>query len=345
MMPEEKLLFACCRQNLETAHEITIVDICREHQINWQLIFDVASLHGIAPLLYSHLRKFEPEQLGVSDVILQQFQQCLLENMYKKELMARNVAEALAFFRARAIDVMLVKGAALDILVYQQPFSTTSLDADLILRCTRREVSQEEFQHFMSIFHQRGLEYDFYEHHDINMNRVLPVDFAWIWQDARRVPFRNEQVWVMSPEDMLIAVCINSCRKRFFRLKSLCDIRETVGTYPDLDWSTLARKANQYQCQAIVYTALFVAQRTVGLDFPADLHHRMKINPVRLKLLHYLSRQSSLAAFGSLYAGKVVLGRSIDWALLLSYFTFSSTQTVRKIAFALSHTRNGTRRL
>jgi hypothetical protein len=87
-----------------------------------------------------------------------------------------------------------------------------------------------------------GFEYDFFEHHDVTMNGVLPVDFQAIWQEAVAVDYRGERTLVMRTEDLLLAVCINACRKRFFRLKSLFDIAEIVDEYQDTFTSPLLRQ-------------------------------------------------------------------------------------------------------
>jgi hypothetical protein len=206
-------------------------------------------------------------------------------------------------------------------------------DVDLVLSRSRSAVPEREQQEFMRAFHQSGLEFDYFEHHDISMNGVLPVDFCRIWQDARQIDFMGQKVWVMSPEDMLIAACINSCRKRFFRLKSLCDIAETISKNPTLNWPLFIEKAHRYDCYNIIYTALFVTGLTVGIELPAELLNQLGVNRFRAKLIQALSRQMSLKAFSSLYSGRSFWGRSIDWSLLLPYATFQNYQIWRRIRF------------
>ena len=87
------------------------------------------------------------------------------------------------------------------------------------------------------------IEYDYYTHHDITMNATLRVDFDRIWRDSLSGNWENRPIRLMSWEDMLIALCINSCRKRFFRLKALCDVAETVNRgAAQLDWELFLTK-------------------------------------------------------------------------------------------------------
>jgi hypothetical protein len=181
----------------------------------------------------------------------------------------------------------------------------------------------------------RGIEYDYFEHHDVMMNGVLPVDFEQIWRDATQIEFRGQPLWVMAPEDMLISVCINSCRKRFFRLKALCDIAETINKY-GLNWPEVVRRARTYDCHNIVYTALWVTQMTLGCSITEEVLDNFEVNPIRAKIIRYLSRRMSLDAFSSLYFGKNLLGRKVDWPLVLPYATFRWYQVWRRVAFVFS---------
>jgi hypothetical protein len=181
----------------------------------------------------------------------------------------------------------------------------------------------------------KGIEFDFYEHHDVNMNGVLNIDFDSVWRDARPMMYAGREVWLMCPEDLLISLCINSCRKRFFWLKSLCDIGETLRRYPALDWTALAEKARQYGCENIVYAALYVTSRTIGLNMPDRILDSLNVSLVRaiciracadfqLRHVSPTSRASGAIWF---------FGRKLDWSLLLPYSTFSPLQFARKIAY------------
>ena len=148
----------------------------------------------------------------------------------------------------------------------------------------------------------------------------------------------------MSPEDMLISLCVNSCRKRYFRLKALCDIAETVNRCGSLDWSKLVQKATAYDCRAIVYAALFITQSRLNCALPTGVLDALHLNPARRRAIHYLSRQLSLTAYDSLYAGGTLAGRRPDFALILPYATFRPYQIWRRLKFAALYTERGARR-
>jgi hypothetical protein len=338
MKPEDELLFACTRQDFSDTYHQTVLDLCQRCEVGWGAVYQTAVMHGVAPLVYVNLRQCPVQGLGIPQRILDQFKLSLMQNMLQKQRLAENISKAITFFGEKSIDVMLIKGAALDLLVYEQPYYTVLQDADVALRVGRDEISEEQYREFMSVLHRSGVEFDYFEHHDVSMNGILPVDFQRVWDDAMQAEFRGQDVFVMSAEDMLLSVCINSCRKRFFRLKSLCDIAEIISKYPDLKWQALIQKAKTYECSDIVYAALLVTRAAVGADLPDGVLENLAISPTRSTIIRSLIRfASQRVSLVSLYppSGIKVLGRLVGTSLILPYATLRGYQVRRKIAFVI----------
>lgn len=325
--PEDQLLFACARQDLLPAHRQVVTDLCRNGAIQWEVLYSTAERHGVAPLVYANLSACG---VDMPHNVASRFRFCTVRNMAAKEDKAKKIAELLSFFNRKGIDAMLVKGAALDVLVYEQPWYIVSDDADILLRVRVEDLTDAEHAEVWSQTRQHlWLECDYFEHHDVTMKGALPVDFQRIWNDAARVDFRGQSVFVMSPEDLLIATCINGCRKRFFRLKAVCDIASIVSKFSGLKWDAFVRKARDYDCHNIVYAALFATQTTLGCELPAGVLAALKVNPLRAALIRYLSRRRSWSSLSSLYAGKNILGKRLNCSLLLPYATYRGYQVWR----------------
>jgi hypothetical protein len=126
----------------------------------------------------------------------------------------------------------------------------------------------------------------------------------------------------MSEEDMLLSLCINAARKRFFRLRSLVDIAETVNRRRDLDWAVLIDKAHDYRCEHIAYTALLVTLTTLGCDLPEGALASLDIGRAKAAVLRhlvpFLNRRLSLTSL-SYYSGWDLFGRKVGWSLFLPY--------------------------
>ena len=333
MRAEDQILFLSARQDFGEQQRRSVVALVEHNNIDWNLVLSTAEEHGVAPLVYENLIHGDPLGVKLPADLAQRFKLSAVHNAIDKEKRAKKLFEALTYLNQQSLDVMLIKGAALDLFVYQQPYLTTSKDIDVILSRRREDFSEEEMHALGRFMHGSGIEYDFYEHHDTNINGALPVDFEWIWRDAAWIDFRGQPARVMCPEDMLISVCINSCRKRFFRLKSLMDIAETVKKFPDLEWEKLAAKARAYDCHPIVYTALSLTRLTLGCPLPDGTLHALGVGAFRVRIIdltvRFLLREVSLSAYP--FSGYSFLGRRINLALILPYMNYRGYQIWRKM--------------
>lgn len=352
MMLEDKILCLLIRQNFTPQHHEQLLILCLSQQVNWESVFETAEQQHVAPLVYINLTKYSVDDLAIPQAVLGKFKTAYIHNVFVKRGTAQILEQVLALFARKGIDVMLVKGEAFNVLVYDQPWYTVSYDVDLVIRARPDEIDpidHDEIVETLEAFnHQRNkfkehIEYDYYEHHDVTMNNVLSVDFDRLWDEARKIQIGDHEVLVSPPEDMLIAAAVNSCRKRFFRLKSLCDIATIIEKYPDMDWVKLAHKAREYRCNAILYTALVVTQITLGCTLPEGFLRSLKVNRVRMlairRLVSKMSRSHSLAELAARSEGKA-FGREFSRSLLLTYATYHIRQLTPKLTEIYQAWRN-----
>ncbi|HWN44402.1 MAG TPA: nucleotidyltransferase family protein [Thermoanaerobaculia bacterium] len=271
MKAEDRVLFAAARQDFREEHRLAVEALA---PFDWEKVAAVAESHGVAPIVGANLKA-------------ENLQRAFFENVLIKAQEAERLARGIARLREAGYQVMLLKGTALDLLVYREPWVTTSKDSDLLLRpAPGRRLSDDEREVRLSLY-RSGIECDLLRHHDVDMNGVLPVRFDRIWESALPVDFHGQEAFVMSPEDLLISLCINSCRKRFFRLKHLFDIAETVRRL-DIDWDRLAACAREDRCEGIVYAALHVTKETLGCEVPDGALESLGVPRSRVLLIRRL---------------------------------------------------------
>ena len=332
--PEALLLSACCRQRFGEVEREGIRRLCEHHAINWDRLLAAAIQHGVAPLVGANLEKGPGSDPLIPRETLLQFKLATLANRTAKVRAGLAVAELIAFCNERSLPVLLIKGLALDLLVYQTPNATVSADIDLVLGVRYDEVGQavrKDFYEFVANLERRSgwaWECEWFSHHDLTLNGLLPVSFRRIWDDAVPIPFRGQPAFVMSPEDLLIAACISCHRRRHLRLKLLCDVAETVARYRDLDWDLLWNKSLQYRCSTIVYAALVSSSSTLGLETPFQPPPQRHVNPARARLIRSLFGRIDrrVLEWGTTYAD-----RKLDRSLLKTYATLPLDQLGRKL--------------
>lgn len=353
MTPEDRVLFLLSQPNPSEAHHHEVTAICQSHALNWKTILETADYNGVSPLVYSNLEGMLIDGLAIPPEILRSFKVAYLRNVAVKKNSHAMLKRIQEFARQRGLNVMLVKGAALDLVVYEKPWYLIAKDIDLVFSRREEDVpctTREEITEFIEFFnrqlsqYKQHVEYDYYVHHDVTMNGVLPIDAGRVWQEAEKVQNKDLELWVMSPEDMLLAAAINCCRKRFFKLKSLVDIAAILGRFPNLDWQVLVEKARAYQCNTILFTALTVTQMTIGCQMPERGLLPLGIHPVRAGVVRLLVRgllkASSFAGLSKNVEGKL-LGRELSWGLILTYTTYRLDQIQPKLAETLRAWREG----
>ncbi len=332
MRPEDRFLFTCTRQDFQDKHRQQALELRQRYSLDWQRLFAKAEQHGVAGLVYINLCQRSDLDWGIPASIVDHFRLYTLRNAVRKEQQMQKLARALEYLQGRSIPALLIKGAVLELLVYDHSAFSTLNDIDLVLKVRREQLTKSALDELMNAL-EGGIEYDFYEHHDMTINGALPIDFGRIWKDSTQIELRGQPVWVMCPEDMLISLCINSCRKRFFRLKSLLDIAETVQKIPNIQWDKLVERARSYDCVNIVYTALLVTSQTLGCDLPPDFLERLPVHPLRRAVINQMVAYA--LRYGSLptapISGRVFFGTQLHISLLLPYAAYRFDQIRHKI--------------
>jgi putative nucleotidyltransferase-like protein len=334
MRAEDRILFACARQELEDEHREAIARECRLRAIDWERLVATAERHGVAPIVGVNLARSAAAH-GLPAALALRLELALYENAAVKERDAARLKGALAHLAAAGLEALLLKGAALDLLVYDQPGWVVSRDIDLAVRRVSGAPLPRDDWEVRRPLYALGIECDALSHHDVTMNGLLPVHFERIWRDARPVEVRGAKALVMAPEDLLISLTINACRKRFLHLKALFALAEAARRLA-IDWDGVASRARADGVEGIVYAALLLARQTLGCPAPADLPAALGLSAARRRLLKLLVGCALRA--GSLVdrAGGRAAGRErrLALSLLLPYACYRKEQLRRSLHLA-----------
>jgi len=340
---EDQILCLCTRPSFTADHQQQVIKLSQSQPVDWQLVFDAAELHHVSPLVYHSLAQLNPEQIELSEAIRKQFKTAQIHNVMLKKGTHRTLKTVLEKFTQANIDVMLVKGTVLNLLVYDKPWYMISGDVDMVIK----EASEESFKagphgqiaHDIDKINtyrnkfQQHIEFDFWSHHDMTMNGILKIDGEYLWQRAKKIEAFDNPVYVLPAEDLLLSAAINACRKRFFRLKALCDIASIIEHRPDLDWDYICQAAKLWQAHTILYTALIMTQRTLGCEFPAHVLRDLKISTVRRRIINRsvdrLLRHSLTSS--AQWSSHHIFGRNYSQALLLTYTTYTPKLLLKKL--------------
>jgi hypothetical protein len=115
--PEDKIVCLCVRQAFSQFHQQRLLELCQSQAIDWEAVFKTASRHNVAPLVYVNLFENLNSHAGISPMVHNAFKK-YIQNVFVKRGTAEILKQVLALFAQQGIEVMLVKGEALNVLVY-----------------------------------------------------------------------------------------------------------------------------------------------------------------------------------------------------------------------------------
>lgn len=101
------------------------------HQSSWEQLIHSAELHGVASLLYKHIRDIDFQIPAASRRLLQSL---YLRNRMSNRIRNKAVVEIITAYHLEGVDVLLVKGIALCNFVYGEIGLRPMRDIDLLVK-------------------------------------------------------------------------------------------------------------------------------------------------------------------------------------------------------------------
>lgn len=343
-MLENELIWLCTRKDFKLSHQTKATKIIEQQKINWDIFFDTAIQHRVFATIFSNITKISYNNKDIHHKITERYKSNIQIHLLDKEILKKDIDKILSHFNKKSVDVLFAKGVALNLTIFNDFNQYYPGDMDLILGNKKIDVSEEEDQADITFFESlyNYPEWERYTHHDLSINNLLPINFQKVWQNAIAVEVgeRKLKAFVMCPEDMLLFACINACRKRYFRLKSVFDIAEIINYHPDLNWEKIVLDAQEYECQNIIYTALLVTQLTVGCNLHSSVYERLKLNQRRAliirKLASHLIDTVPLSNLFSPFPSIAINKNNV--ALLLVAITYKRSQIFQRLKYVFKGT-------
>lgn len=291
---------------------------------------DWLTAHGLGPLAYARCRRAWPA-LGAAlqaDVV-----SAVAESSWQQASLSRLKSA----FAAAGLPLVLLKGAALGIGVYDEPAQRTMSDVDIwapagempaVARVmgglgyrssmkAERPLALEQLSQGEIRFVQPGWQVGLVEAHWSPfagwwLARTADVDDRGIW--ARLAQLGDEVgVYQLCPEDMVVHLAVHTAVNHQFgmsALRSLVDMALTAQKR-GVDWAVVAERAAAWRVGTAVHTVLGLLDQLIGV---AGMEEKLAgIRPSALR--RYLLRR--LVTPESVLAGRDVRQGWQRYALLL----------------------------
>jgi hypothetical protein len=252
---ENGLILACAR---------TDPDLQRIHDLiaggpDWDEVVRKAERWRLAPLVYVNLR--QTARSSVPKAITER-----LRHIYHLEatygIARREVLRAtLARFAEARVPVVVLKGAALSVLVYPSPALRPMRNIDLLVRERDRDEADALVRGV------RNAPVRLCHRIADRPAAAVRISVEDVWARARPARIESVAMLVLSHEDLLL--CLSEPDGR--DVGTLCDIGETCRRYgSEIEWSRLVTHAEAYGATKQLYQALRLARDLVGACVPSD---------------------------------------------------------------------------
>ena len=236
--------------------------------IDWTDLLRLAQRHGVAPLLYHRLTTAGLQEHVPQD-IFHTLHRSYLHNAARNMRLYHELAHILSLFNEHHIPVIVLKGAYLAEAVYGNIALRTMCDIDLLVHKPDLARTQHTLREHGYLRKNARVPIDMQWTLDLSIAN-LPIDMNEAWERATPGRLAGVEVYALSPEDLLLHLCIHLAFHHDFHgagLRAFCDMQTTIHRYSDaIHWAHLTELAATWQARHAAYVTLAFADEMVAAE-------------------------------------------------------------------------------
>ncbi|HEV2853354.1 MAG TPA: nucleotidyltransferase family protein [Thermoanaerobaculia bacterium] len=272
-----------------SADQISLTELKSLGPGDWDDLLEQAEHHQVSPLLHRALD--DPERRAVVPAAaMERLEVSYFNTAAGNASLFAQLKGVLEALRAAGIPVIALKGAHLAEIVYGNLTLRSMGDVDVLVR--REDLPRVEQVLTGLGYHPQEIhsarDYSVHRHllpfvkagaFPIEIHRTIDesgqfaIDVEGLWERARPARIAGVEALVLSPEDLLLHLCLHTAFQHGFRvpLRQICDLAAAVRHYGrELDWRGLVRAAETSGLSKVCYYALAVAESLLGAGVPAE---------------------------------------------------------------------------
>ncbi|RJP80452.1 MAG: hypothetical protein C4522_07590 [Desulfobacteraceae bacterium] len=267
---QDKRLINCLSGDPRSAGQLQNLTISE-----WDSLVRQSKEHLVAPFLYKHLQGIK-EQVDIPGEVMQKLYSVYINCAARNVKMECELQNALQGLVKSNTPFILLKGAHLNGIVYSDPGLRSMEDVDILFRKEDLKRGQECLLKAGYLNADERLVVDVHWY----LEQYLDLDMNRIWDMARPVVIAGVHALVLSPEHLIVHLCMHLSfhhQFRFAGLRTFCDIRETIKRYPSgFNWKEVIDYSEECSIRNGVYLTLFLAKTLTGAMVPEDVLENLK---------------------------------------------------------------------
>jgi hypothetical protein len=292
-VPALEVLLCCARRQLDAGLSARVGELL-EQGVDWDVVLSLANAHGLSPLLYWNVSRNFSQLLppAVGKAIQDSFQ----SNARRNLLLVLELVDILRLLASKNISVVPFKGPPLAEALYGNIALRQCSDLDLFIRpddlaAGIKTLVSEGYRSGLQLSppQQTALTRSHYEYGLVSPSGVL-IEFQWaivprhfslpfgtehLWQGLRTIRIGGVDALALSPENLLLVLCIHGGKHGWNRLVWLSDIAEIIQLHADLDWDYALRQARVNRAERMLLLGLSLTHTVFGTALPENIRVRL----------------------------------------------------------------------
>jgi hypothetical protein len=284
-IPEVDLMLRCARTCSTPQTRVRIKEIVTRN-LDWQLFLQLATSHGIRPLVYQSLHTTCWEALP--EGTREELSHFYSANSAKNRFLAGELLYILQLFEAEHILAVPFKGPVLTAVIYGDLALREFTDLDILIRepdipKAREILSNQGYRSSMA----SGVITP-----DVNVDELhsaltgISVELHWqfsprrfvsslaaehVWNGIEPIVILGRQVWSFSSQDMFLFLAVHGGKHSWSSLKWLCDLAEFIRSNPELDWPRLFKRAEALGAARTCRLGIYLAAELMQAEVPSSV--------------------------------------------------------------------------
>lgn len=104
----------------------------------------------------------------------------------------------------------------------------------------------------------------------------FPFDLEFVQDRLELSTLAGKKVLQLSPEDLLLYLCLHGAKHCWGVLDWICSLAELVRSRPTMDWTQVTDLAKKMKCERITFLGLFLTSDFLGAPLPGDIRKRVE---------------------------------------------------------------------
>ncbi len=280
---ENKLIILCSRTKTDTKIVSELIKIL-QMDLNWNYIIKFTFQHRLTTLMYWNLKEFE---YIIPNNVFKILKDNFHNNVMKNLKMMGELLNLLKMFEKQGLQVIPYKGPLLSIQAYKHIGLRQFDDLDIFVHqndvmeikkilISCGFVPQFNFKGFKERkFLKTQREYKFKnQSKDINLEvqwKFSGLSFysseSFGFEVSEIKEINNKKILSISPENMLLILCIHTSGHYWDRFSWICDISELIQANM-IDWIYVLERAEKLRIKRILLINLTLVKDIFDVNFP-----------------------------------------------------------------------------